>query len=91
MWLWRWAVELQQDVNLIVDVEPREAELLIELVETLIEDWYVNRHERSKRMNALTVAGQKKKESKRLSAAPPPDKDETEPQETASIEVTADQ
>jgi len=44
---------MEHDINLIVDVEPREAQLLIGLVETLFRDWYVGRHERDERMNAL--------------------------------------
>lgn len=83
---------MNQDVSLIVDVEPREAELLIHLVETLIQDWYVNRHERSKRMRELTTAAAKKKEVKRLPASPPPPElTEGEPDEQVSDEVEGDQ
>jgi isocitrate lyase len=34
----------------ILDIDPDEAELLIGLIETLIEDWYVTREERRKRL-----------------------------------------
>jgi hypothetical protein len=34
----------------ILDTEPGEAELLIGLIETLIQDWYVSREERRKRL-----------------------------------------
>jgi hypothetical protein len=34
----------------ILDIDPGEAELLIGLIETLIEDWYVTREERRKRL-----------------------------------------
>jgi hypothetical protein len=37
----------------ILDVEPGEAELLIGLIETLIEDWYVVREERKKRLKGI--------------------------------------
>ena len=30
---------MEHDINVIVDVEPREAELLIGLVETLFREW----------------------------------------------------
>ena len=51
---------MEKDVNLIIDVEADEAGLLIGLVETLIADWYVTRHERRERMKAIqTVADQK--------------------------------
>jgi hypothetical protein len=81
---------MEHDVNLIVDVEPEEAELLIQLVETLIQDWYINRHERSKRMSALTAAAQKKKEPKRLTAPPALPEAAAEEPEVVPIEVTAD-
>ncbi len=37
----------------IVDAEPGEARLLIGLIETLIQDWYVGREERRKRLEQL--------------------------------------
>jgi hypothetical protein len=37
----------------IFDTEPGEAELLIGLIETLIEDWYVTREERRKRLTEI--------------------------------------
>ena len=36
--------------NEILDIDPGEAELLIGLIETLIQDWYVSREERRKRL-----------------------------------------
>ncbi len=44
---------MEEDVNLIVDIEPNEAELLINLIETLLKDWYIARHERETRLQAL--------------------------------------
>lgn len=55
---------MEKDINLIVDVEPHEAELLIGLIETLIEEWYVARYERSKRMGAIKATAEAKKEIK---------------------------
>jgi hypothetical protein len=37
----------------IVDSDPGEAKLLIGLIETLIEDWYVGREERRKRLQGI--------------------------------------
>jgi hypothetical protein len=37
----------------ILETEPGEAELLIGLIETLIEDWYVTREERRKRLTQI--------------------------------------
>lgn len=36
---------MEKDVDLIVDIDPEEAEKLIMLVEHLIESWYIQRHE----------------------------------------------
>jgi len=52
---------MEKDINVIVDVDPGEARLLIELVETLIEDWYVARHEKSQRFAKVTAAAAAKK------------------------------
>ena len=34
---------MEQDVNLVIDVEPKEAQLLIKLNEVLFKDWYISR------------------------------------------------
>ena len=52
---------MEKDINVIVEVDPSEADLLIELVETLIREWYVGREERTARMNSLVVAAAAKK------------------------------
>jgi len=44
---------MQKDVNLIIDVDPQEAGLLIWLIETLFEEWYVALHDREAKMKAL--------------------------------------
>lgn len=56
---------MEKDVNLIIDVEPREAELLIGLIETLMEDWYVERHKRNERNAALKTVAKAKLSDKR--------------------------
>lgn len=55
---------MEKDINLIIDVDPNEAELLINLIETLFQDWYVNREERKKRLEAIVGLGSKKAEAK---------------------------
>lgn len=47
---------MQQDINVIVDVDPDEARLLIELTETLFEEWYVARESRKAKMAAIVQA-----------------------------------
>jgi hypothetical protein len=44
---------MEKDINLIVDVEPEEATLLIELIEQLFTEWYVHKHERALRMQKI--------------------------------------
>ena len=52
---------MEKDINLIIDVDQNEAGLLIELVETLIKEWYVNRFEREQRMaSIISIASAKK-------------------------------
>jgi hypothetical protein len=36
---------MEKDINLIVDIEPDEAQKLIKLIESLINDWYIQRFE----------------------------------------------
>ncbi|MCH6484331.1 DUF4145 domain-containing protein [Pseudoxanthomonas sp. LH2527] len=52
---------MEKDINLIVDVDPNEANLMISLVETLLSEWYVGRHEREVRMKAVVAAADAKK------------------------------
>jgi len=44
---------MEEDINLIVDVEPNEAELLIGLIETVLKDWYIMREERKTSLTTL--------------------------------------
>ena len=56
---------MENDVNYVVDVEPDEAELLIELIEMLFDDWYVVRQRRKDRANKARSAATKKIQQKR--------------------------
>ena len=55
---------MEKDINLIVDVDPGEAEKLIGLIELLIEDWYITRHEREQRLKDIVAIGESKTKSK---------------------------
>ncbi len=44
---------MEKDINIIVDVEPEEAQLLISLIEQLIDEWYVTRNARKERTASL--------------------------------------
>ena len=52
---------MKKDINIIVDVEPEEAQLLLGLIEQLVDDWYVAREDRRKRAEKLkNLAAEKK-------------------------------
>lgn len=36
---------MEKDVNVIIDIEEDEAQMLLQLIELLIEKWYINRHD----------------------------------------------
>jgi len=55
---------MEKDINLIIDVDLKEAGLLIGLIETLINDWYVVREERKKRLEAIVGVAEQKHEAK---------------------------
>ena len=57
---------MQHDINLIVSVEPHEAQLLLKLIEDLFQDWYIQRHQRSARAAQIVEMAQSKKEAKKV-------------------------
>jgi hypothetical protein len=46
---------MEKDINLIVDVDSNEAQSLIGLIELLIKDWYITRHERAERLKTIVA------------------------------------
>jgi hypothetical protein len=56
---------MEKDINLIIDVEPKEALLLIELIELLFEEWYIHRHEREQKLNEIVGIAKKKEDDKK--------------------------
>jgi len=51
---------MEKDINVIINVDPGEAEMLIHLIETLFEEWYIERHERQQKLNKLVNAAKDK-------------------------------
>lgn len=51
---------MEKDINVIVDVEPDEAELLLNLVENLFEEWYIARQKRQERLARVTASVEQK-------------------------------
>jgi hypothetical protein len=56
---------MEKDINIIVDVEPEEANLLIQLIELLLQEWYINRHEREKKLKLIVEVAKVKTEDKK--------------------------
>jgi hypothetical protein len=55
---------MEKDINLIVDIDANEAQVLIELVEMLFEDWYVARQNRQERLARIGVIANEKQETR---------------------------
>lgn len=56
---------MEKDIDLIVDVDPNEAQVLIELVEMLFAEWYVARHHRQERLGRLKDIAETKQEARK--------------------------
>jgi len=52
---------MERDINVVVEVDPEEAALLIGLIENLVDDWYVARHERVRRLSRLVSVAKDKR------------------------------
>ena len=53
---------MEKDIDLIIEVEPNEAALLIGLIETLMKEWYIYKHERELMLSNI-IEMKKEKES----------------------------
>jgi uncharacterized protein DUF4145 len=62
---------MEKDINLIIDVEPEEAQLLIELIETLFDEWYIEREKRKARFANFGALAAAKNEQKKVSQNKP--------------------
>ena len=56
---------MEKDINLIIDVDSNEAKLLIGLIETLINDWYIVKQKRKERMEKIIAAAKIKQKNKK--------------------------
>ena len=52
---------MEKDINMIVDVDPGEAQVLIELIESLFDEWYVARNRRQQKFAAVRAIADDKK------------------------------
>jgi hypothetical protein len=53
---------MEADINVIVDVDPQEADLLIGLIETLLAEWYIARYQRQQRMAKIKAVAEAKEQ-----------------------------
>jgi hypothetical protein len=55
---------METDIDVIVEVEPNEATLLLGLIELLVDEWYVTREERQRRLGELKQLAARKDAAK---------------------------
>ena len=55
---------MEKPTGILIDIEPEEATLLIQLIETLFKDWYVARNERQQRLKNIQAITTKKEQQK---------------------------
>lgn len=60
---------MEKDINIIVDVEADEAQVLIELIETLFDEWYVARAKREERFARVKQIADEKAQQKLLAVS----------------------
>ncbi len=63
---------MEADVDVIVEVDAGEAKVLIELIESLLQDWYVERHKRQQRFAATVALGAQKAQELRQARSSQP-------------------
>lgn len=55
---------MEKDVNVVVDVDPHEAERLLKLIELLLEKWYIARHDEEQLLTDISNIAKDKKSLK---------------------------
>lgn len=56
---------MEKDINLIIEVDENEALLLINLLEILIENWYVAKHDKEERLAKIKILADEKDKIKK--------------------------
>ncbi len=56
---------MEKDTNVIVDIDPDEANSLIQLIELLMKEWYINREERKKLFSSIITTNQSKQSERK--------------------------
>lgn len=55
---------MEKDVNLIIDIDPGEAQKLVKLLELLIKEWYIARHDREELYQEILTIDQDKQQQR---------------------------
>jgi hypothetical protein len=55
---------MEQEINIIIDIEPEEAYLLRQLIELLFEEWYIHKYERELKLKSISDIATKKEQLK---------------------------
>jgi hypothetical protein len=61
---------MEKDINVIVDVDPDEAQLLIGLIEYLVKAWYVERYEKEQHLAEILKVQAEKAAAKKAATTP---------------------
>lgn len=56
---------MEKNTNVIVDIDPNEANSLIQLIELLMKEWYINRDERKKLFSSIITTNQTKQSERK--------------------------
>jgi hypothetical protein len=56
---------MEKDINVIIDVDANEAQLLLELIEQLVDDWYIARRQKEERLQKIKTVAETKDEQKK--------------------------
>lgn len=57
----------ERDINIIVDIEPGEVDLIINVLEMLFDEWYTARADRQKKLERVKILATQKEETKKKS------------------------
>ena len=57
---------MEKDVNVIIDVAPNEAQLMVELIEILLKDWYVAREQKRLHLEAIAKLAAQKESARKV-------------------------
>jgi len=51
---------MEADIDIVIPVDPKEAQILIDLIEILFDEWYVAREKRRSKFAALKATADEK-------------------------------